>query len=69
MFPIYGMGMGHTEAVAALMISAILAGDAIMQLPFGWLADHMNRENCTEFVALSHLQPVYYCPSLLLNLI
>ncbi|WP_140117881.1 MFS transporter, partial [Vibrio parahaemolyticus] len=27
MFPIYGMGMGHTEAVAALMISAILAGD------------------------------------------
>ncbi len=44
MFPIYGMGMGHTEAVAALMISAILAGDAIMQLPFGWLADHMNRE-------------------------
>ena len=25
------------------MISAILAGDAIMQMPFGWLADHMNR--------------------------
>lgn len=44
MFPIYGMGMGHTEAVAAMMISAILAGDAIMQMPFGWLADHMNRE-------------------------
>lgn len=44
MFPIYGMGMGHTEAIAAMMISAILAGDAIMQMPFGWLADHMNRE-------------------------
>ncbi|EKT52919.1 MFS transporter [Providencia burhodogranariea] len=43
-FPIYGMGMGHTEAIAAMMISAILAGDAIMQMPFGWLADHMNRE-------------------------
>lgn len=26
MFPIYGMGMGHTEAIAAMMISAILAG-------------------------------------------
>lgn len=26
-----------------MMISAILAGDAIMQMPFGWLADHMNR--------------------------
>lgn len=44
MFPIYGMGIGHTEAIAAMMISAILAGDAIMQMPFGWLADHMNRE-------------------------
>ncbi|EPQ7201841.1 MFS transporter [Providencia stuartii] len=44
MFPIYGMGMGHTEAIAAMMISAILAGDAVMQMPFGWLADHMNRE-------------------------
>ncbi|EKT53085.1 MFS transporter [Providencia sneebia] len=44
MFPIYGVGMGHTEAIAAMMISAILAGDAIMQLPFGWLADNMNRE-------------------------
>ncbi len=43
MFPIYGVGMGHTEAIAAMMISAILVGDAIMQLPFGWLADHMNR--------------------------
>ncbi|WP_445496157.1 MFS transporter [Photorhabdus sp. SF281] len=43
MLPIYGMSCGYTEAVAALMISAILAGDALMQIPFGWLADHMNR--------------------------
>ncbi|ETS31318.1 MFS transporter [Photorhabdus temperata] len=41
--PIYGMSCGYTEAVAALMISTILAGDALMQIPFGWLADHMNR--------------------------
>ncbi len=43
MFPIYGLSVGHGEAIAAMMISAILAGDAIMQMPFGWLADHMNR--------------------------
>ncbi|KLN97898.1 MFS transporter [Moellerella wisconsensis] len=43
MFPIYGISMGHTETIAAMMISAILAGDAVMQMPFGWLADHMNR--------------------------
>lgn len=43
MFPIYGLNVGHTEAIAAMMISAILAGDAIMQIPFGWLADNMNR--------------------------
>ncbi|WP_434525985.1 MFS transporter [Photorhabdus asymbiotica] len=43
MLPIYGMSCGYTEAVAALMISVILAGDSLMQFPFGWLADHMNR--------------------------
>ena len=55
MFPIYGMGMGHTEAIAAMMISAILAGDAIMQMPFGWLADHMNREKLYRICGVATL--------------
>lgn len=62
MFPIYGMGMGHTEAVAALMISAILAGDAIMQLPFGWLADHMNREKLYRICGVVTLAASFLLP-------
>ncbi|HCI95380.1 MAG TPA: MFS transporter [Providencia sp.] len=65
MFPIYGMGMGHTEAVAALMISAILAGDAIMQLPFGWLADHMNREKLYRICGVVTLGASFLLPFLI----
>ncbi len=64
-FPIYGMGMGHTEAVAALMISAILAGDAIMQLPFGWLADHMNREKLYRICGIITLAASLLLPFLI----
>ncbi|MEY0232275.1 MFS transporter [Providencia manganoxydans] len=64
MFPIYGMGMGHTEAIAAMMISAILAGDAIMQMPFGWLADHMNREKLYRICGVATL-----CASCMLPLL
>ncbi|MDB6374371.1 MULTISPECIES: MFS transporter [Photorhabdus] len=55
MFPIYGMSCGYTEAVAALMISVILAGDAVMQLPFGWLADHMNRMRLYQICGVATL--------------
>lgn len=65
MFPIYGMGMGHTEAVAALMISAILAGDAIMQMPFGWLADHFNREKLYRACGLITLAASILLPFLM----
>ncbi|HBO22387.1 MAG TPA: MFS transporter [Providencia sp.] len=67
MFPIYGMGMGHTEAVAALMISAILAGDAIMQMPFGWLADHMNREKLYRICGVVTLGASILLPVVITN--
>ena len=43
MFPVYAAGMGHGLAVAALMSSVILAGDAAFQLPLGWLSDRCER--------------------------
>ncbi|MER2471288.1 MFS transporter [Photorhabdus laumondii] len=55
MFPIYGMSCGYTEAVAALMISVVLAGDAVMQFPFGWLADHMNRMRLYQICGVATL--------------
>ena len=43
MFPVYAAGLGHGLAVAALMSSVILAGDAAFQLPLGWLSDRCER--------------------------
>ncbi|MFC4945568.1 MFS transporter [Pseudonocardia sp. GCM10023141] len=43
LFPLYGMAHGHSEPAATLMISAILAGDAALQVPIGWLADRWGR--------------------------
>jgi MFS family permease len=43
LFPVYGMHHGYSEALAAFMVSVLLGGDAFLQMPIGWLADHMNR--------------------------
>lgn len=43
LFPVYALAEGYPVAVATFMVSLILAGDAIMQSPLGWLADHVSR--------------------------
>lgn len=43
LFPVYAMQNGYSTALAAFMASVVLGGDAFLQLPIGWLADHMNR--------------------------
>ena len=43
LLPLYGMAYGHTEAVAVLMVGAVFAGDALLQVPLGWWADHVDR--------------------------
>ena len=45
MLPLFGLRYGHTEAVAALMISVMIGGNIILQLPLGWLADRVDREH------------------------
>jgi MFS family permease len=49
LFPVFGMHYGYSAAVAALMVSVILGGDAVLQLPLGWLADHMNRQRLHQY--------------------
>lgn len=41
LFPLYGMAQGLTEKVAILLVTVILLGDALMQVPLGWLADRL----------------------------
>lgn len=39
LFPLYGIDKGLSESLAVLLITIILAGDALLQAPLGWLAD------------------------------
>lgn len=44
LLPIYGLRQGFTQEVALLMVSVVVVGDAVLQLPIGWLADRMSRQ-------------------------
>lgn len=39
LMPLYGLSLGYDEAEAALLLSVLIAGNIVMQLPIGWLAD------------------------------
>ncbi len=40
---LYGLAHGLSEAQAALLITAMMCGGIIIQVPVGWLSDHINR--------------------------
>ncbi|MDX7999733.1 MFS transporter [Xenorhabdus sp. Reich] len=39
MFPLYGLSLGIPEKITITLITLIFLGDAIFQVPIGWLAD------------------------------
>ncbi|SDH71400.1 Predicted arabinose efflux permease, MFS family [Pseudomonas benzenivorans] len=45
LLPIYGLRQGFSQDVALLMVSVVVVGDAVLQLPIGWLADRMSRRS------------------------
>jgi MFS family permease len=44
LLPLFGVRHGYEEAVAALMITALVGGNIALQIPIGWVADRMDRE-------------------------
>ncbi|KMJ43814.1 hypothetical protein AB204_17580 [Xenorhabdus khoisanae] len=42
MFPLYGLSLGIPETTTMALITLIFLGDAIFQVPIGWLADRTN---------------------------
>ena len=44
LLPIYGLRQGFTQEVALYMVSVVVVGDAVLQLPVGWLADKVSRQ-------------------------
>ncbi|NQD96086.1 MFS transporter [Pseudomonas sp. CrR25] len=43
LLPIYGLRQGFSQDVALFMVSVVVVGDAVLQLPIGWLADRISR--------------------------
>lgn len=43
LLPVFGVRHGYNEAVAAMMITVLIAGNILLQFPIGWLADRMDR--------------------------
>lgn len=65
LLPIYGLREGFTQEVALLMVSVVVVGDAILQLPIGWLADHMSRRTLFRSCGLVLLASSLAIPLLL----
>lgn len=45
LLPIYGLRQGFSQETALLMASVVVVGDAVLQLPVGWLADRVPRQS------------------------
>ncbi len=43
LLPVYGLRSDMPEATAALLISIVVSGNIISQIPIGWLSDHSDR--------------------------
>lgn len=41
--PLYGLRVGLPHEVAITLLTALLAGNVVLQIPLGWLADRMSR--------------------------
>ncbi|SFG34646.1 MFS transporter [Methylobacterium gossipiicola] len=41
--PLYGLRLGYDAQIAAGLVSAMALGNVLFQIPFGWLADRMDR--------------------------
>ena len=43
-FPLFGIHIGLSEARSLSLLTTFAIGGVVLQLPLGWLADHMKRE-------------------------
>ncbi|MDD7910693.1 MFS transporter [Pseudovibrio exalbescens] len=43
LLPLYGIGIGYVTATAALLVTAMTAGNLLLQIPIGMLADKLDR--------------------------
>ncbi|QXI38399.1 MFS transporter [Pseudomonas xantholysinigenes] len=65
LLPVYCLQQGFTTEVALFMVSTVVVGDAVLQLPIGALADRMSRRTLFSGCALTLLVSSLAIPLLL----
>jgi len=65
LLPLYGLALGYEEAGAAALLTLLIAGNILFQLPLGWLADRMARDRLLLACAALALAFVVLWPLLL----
>ena len=53
LLPVYGVRRGLPEDTASLMLTVFAIGNVFLQLPIGWLADHMNKRTVMTGCAIA----------------
>jgi MFS family permease len=43
LLPLYGLAQGYQPSSAALLLSVLIAGNVVLQIPIGWLGDRRGR--------------------------
>lgn len=51
--PVYGVKKGLSQETAALMVTAFIVGNAVLQFPIGWIADHWSKRGMMSACAIA----------------
>ncbi|WP_350334624.1 MFS transporter [Coralliovum pocilloporae] len=62
MMPLYGLGTGHVESDASLLLTAVMLGGVVFQLPIGFLSDRMDRRVLLTAIALVGTAGLVFLP-------
>lgn len=60
--PLYGLSLGYDEAGAALLLTLLILGNILLQLPLGWLADRISRRTVLTGCAAAALAGLLLWP-------
>ena len=52
LLPVYGVKKGLSQETAALMLTAFIVGNIVLQFPIGWIADHWSKRGMMSICAI-----------------
>ncbi len=53
LLPIYSLRHGVTEATGSLMLTVLIVGNVLLQIPIGWMADRFSRRYLLSYLAFA----------------